>query len=275
MRHFTALKMSVIASTAVMSAGPVMAVEATLDDAQVNAAELAKKLQNPIANLISVPVQNNWDFGVGQTDAMRFTANVQPVIPFSVGDKWNLITRTIMPVIHAESPMSGGSSVAGFGDVVQSFFLSPKEPIGGWIVGGGPVFLYPSASEQTLGGQKWGAGPTAVALKQQNGWTYGMLVNHLWDFAGNANRADINATFMQPFASYTTKTYTTFGVNTESTYDWERKHWTVPLNLTVQQLVKFGSQPVAFTLGGCYHAEKPDDGPDWGLRFVVTLLFPK
>lgn len=274
MRHFTALKMGVLVLIAVMTTGPVMAVEAS-DDAKANATELAKKLQNPIANLISVPVQNNWDFGIGQADAMRFTANVQPVIPFSVGDNWNLITRTIMPIIHAESPIPGGSSVAGFGDIVQSFFLSPKEPVGGWIVGGGPVFLYPSASEQALGGQKWGAGPTAVALKQQDGWTYGMLANHLWDFAGNANRADINATFMQPFAAYTTQTYTTFGVNTESTYDWESKHWTVPLNLTVQQLVKFASQPVAFTVGGRYFVEKPEGGPDWGLRFVVTLLFPK
>lgn len=275
MSQFIALKMSVLVLILVMTAGSVMAAEATSDDARANAAELAKKLQNPIANLISVPVQNNWDFGVGQADAMRFTANVQPVIPFSVGDNWNLITRTIMPIIHAESPILGGAGVSGFGDIVQSFFLSPKEPVGGWIVGGGPVFLYPSASDNTLGGEKWGAGPTAVALKQQDGWTYGMLANHLWDFAGNANRADINATFMQPFAAYTTKTYATFGINTESTYDWERNRWTVPLNLTVQQLVKFGSQPVAFTVGGRYYAEKPEGGPDWGLRFVVTLLFPK
>lgn len=275
MNHFTALKISVLALIAVMSAGPAMAAEAPSGDAQANAAELAKKLQNPIANLISVPVQNNWDFGVGQANAMRFTANVQPVIPFSIGDNWNLITRTIMPVIHAESPMQGGASVTGFGDIVQSFFLSPKEPVGGWIVGGGPVFLYPSASDNTLGGEKWGAGPTAVALKQDSGWTYGMLANHLFDFAGNASRSDVNATFMQPFVSYTTKTFTTVGVNTESTYDWELQRWTVPLNLTVQQLVKFGSQPVAFTVGGRYYAEKPDGGADWGLRFVVTLLFPK
>ncbi|MGZ8922791.1 MAG: hypothetical protein ACXW0M_05485 [Methylosarcina sp.] len=136
MSHFLVLKMGVLVLIAMMTARSVMAAEATSDDAQANAAELAKKLQNPIANLISVPVQNNWDFGVGQADAMRFTANVQPIIPFSVGDNWNLITRTIMPVIHAESPMPGGSSVSGFGDIVQSFFLSPKEPLGGWIVGG-------------------------------------------------------------------------------------------------------------------------------------------
>lgn len=127
MRHYTAINMTALALSAVMTAGSVMAA----DDAQANAAELAKKLQNPIANLISVPVQNNWDFGIGSADAMRFTANVQPVIPFSMGDDWNLITRTIMPVIHAESPVPGGSSVGGVGDIVQSFFLSPKEAVGG------------------------------------------------------------------------------------------------------------------------------------------------
>jgi hypothetical protein len=239
------------------------------------AADLAKKLQNPVANLISVPIQNNWDFGIGRADAMRFTANVQPVIPFSLGDNWNLITRTIMPIIHTESPVNEGQSLSGMGDVVQSFFLSPAQPVGGWILGGGPVFLYPTASENALGTQKWGAGPTAVALRQENGWTYGMLANHLWSFAGNEQRSNVNATFAQPFLNYTTKTFTTFGLNTESTYDWETKQWSVPVNFTVQQLVKIGPQPVAFTLGGRYYADKPDGGADWGLRFVVSLLFPK
>lgn len=271
----TSMKLLVLCAGTILQAA--LADDGAADTSQASAAELAlaKKLQNPIANLISVPVQNNWDFGIGQANAMRFIANVQPVIPFSIGDNWNLITRTIMPIIHAESPVAGGSSTSGLGDILQSFFLSPKEAVGGWIVGGGPVFLYPSASENSLGGQKWGAGPTAVALRQENGWTYGMLANHLWDFAGSGSRANINATYMQPFVSYTTKTYTTFSVNTESTYDWESSRWTVPLNLMVQQLVKFGSQPVAFQVGGRYDAEKPEGGPDWGIRFAVTLLFPK
>ena len=275
MRHYCGLNMAALAFSAAMTAGSVIAEERSSDTAQANAAELAKKLQNPIANLISVPVQNNWDVGIGSADAMRFTAYVQPVIPFSVGDDWNLITRTIMPIIHAESAVPGGSSVSGFGDIVQSFFLSPKEPVGGWILGGGPVFLYPSASDDRLGGEKWGAGPTAVALQQKNGWTYGMLANHLWSFAGSDNRQEVNATLMQPFFAYTTKTYTTFGLNTETTYDWENNRWTVPFNLTVQQMVKLGPQPVAFTVGGRYYADKPEGGPDWGLRFMVTLLFPK
>ena len=234
---------------------------------------MAKKLQNPVANLISVPIQNNWDFGIGPEDAMRYLVNVQPVIPFSLKQDWNLITRTILPFIHMESPVPDGDDSGGIGDILQSFFFSPKDPVGGWIVGGGPVFLYPSASDDALGAEKWGAGPTAVLLKQEKGWTYGLLTNR--SFAGSDSRQDVSATFLQPFLSYTTKTYTKFGVNTESTYDWENSQWTVPINAQASQSLKLGSQPVQFTLGARYYAEKPEGGPDWGLRFVVTFLFPK
>ncbi|MGH8533679.1 MAG: transporter [Gammaproteobacteria bacterium] len=245
------------------------------DDEKATAAELAKKLQNPVASLISVPIQNNWDFGIGPENAMRYTANVQPVIPFSLTEDWNLITRTIVPIIYAEEPVRGFGDKAGLGDIVQSFFLSPKEPVGGWIVGAGPVFLYPSATDDALGSEKFGLGPTAVLLKQQSGWTSGLLANHIWSVAGDDDRADVSSTFLQPFVSYTTKTFTTFGLNTESTYDWEHSQWTVPLNLLVSQLLKLGKQPIQLQLGGRYYAEKFDGGPDWGLRFTVTLLFPK
>jgi hypothetical protein len=245
-------------------------------DEQAEAAELAKELQNPLASLISVPMQHNWDFGIGPADAMRYTVNVQPVIPFALSTAWNLITRTIMPVIDAASPVPGGDNKAGLGDIVQSFFFSPKEPTrGGWIWGVGPVFLYPSATDRALGTEKFGLGPTAVVLTQRSGWTYGMLINHIWSVAGNSSRADVSATFMQPFVSYTTKTFTTFGFNTETTYDWQTHQGTVPLNWTVQQLLKIGPQPLAFQLGVRYYAEKPEGGPDWGLRFTTTLLFPK
>ena len=240
------------------------------------AAELAKKLQNPVASLISVPLQSNWDFGIGSANAMRYTLNVQPVIPFSLNAEWNLITRTIIPIIHAESPVAGGDSTSGLGDIVQSFFLSPSAPTSrGWIWGAGPVFLYPSATDDALGAEKWGAGPTAVFLRQDSGWTYGLLANHIWSFAGTDSRADLSATFLQPFVSYTTKTYTTFGLNTESTYDWENSQWTVPINLTVAQLLKIGGMPMQFQAGGRVYAERPDGGADWGLRFTVTFLFPK
>jgi hypothetical protein len=244
-------------------------------DEAAKEAELAKKLQNPVANLISVPFQNNVDFRIGPKDALRYTLNVQPVIPISLSENWNLITRTIVPIIYAEPPVAGAGYHSGLGDVVQSFFLSPTQPVKGWILGAGPVFLWPTASNNALGGGKWGAGPTAVALRQENGWTYGALANHIWSYAGDSNRQEVNATFLQPFVAYTTKTYTTVGLNTESTYDWTNDQWTVPVNLTVAQLLKIGKLPIQFTIGGRYYAARPAGGPDWGIRFAVTFLFPK
>jgi hypothetical protein len=245
------------------------------DEVQDEQAELAKKLNNPVANLISVPIQNNWDFGIGPAHAMKYTANIQPVVPVTLNEDWNLIIRTILPVIYAESPIKGGPNHSGLGDTVQSFFLSPKEPVGGWILGAGPVGLYPTATEVELGGGKWGAGPTIVALRQEHGFTYGILANQIWSFAGVQNRQDISAAFIQPFLTYTTKHYTTFSLNTESTYNWEQSEWTVPINVAVQQLVKIGQQPIAFQIGYRYYAQRPFGGPDWGLRFAVTFLFPK
>jgi hypothetical protein len=270
----TNLLVAALVSALAFPTTALLAQEATSDDQAANEAELAKKLQNPIANLISVPIQNNWDFGIGPANAMKYTANVQPVIPFSISEDWNLITRTIMPLIYAESPTTGGSDHSGLGDITQSFFLSPKEPVGGWILGAGPVALWPTETDRTLGSGMWGAGPTVVALQQAHGFTYGILANHIWSYEGWGAQ-NVNSTFLQPFVSYTTKTFTTFGVNTESTYDWQGRQWTVPLNFTVSQLLKIGNTPIQFQVGGRYYAEAPDGGPDWGLRFTVTFLFPK
>jgi hypothetical protein len=245
-------------------------------DEQAAAAELAKKLSNPVAALISVPFQNNFDFGAGPNgDGFQYKLNVQPVIPISLSEDWNLISRTIIPYVYQEN-IFGTSSQSGLSDTVQSLFFSPKAPTsGGWIWGAGPVLLIPTATDDLLGTEKWGAGPTAVLLKQQKGWTYGVLANHIWSFAGESGRAEVNATFLQPFVSYTTKSSTTFTLNTESTYDWSNSQWTVPLNVMVSQLVRIGKQPGQFSLGARYYAEGPGGGPDWGLRFVVTFLFPK
>ena len=241
-----------------------------------DAAELAKKLSNPVAALISVPFQNNFDWGGGPDgDGFRYTLNFQPVIPITLNDDWNLISRTIIPFTDQED-MIGTSSQTGLGDIVQSVFFSPKEPTSsGWIIGAGPVFLIPTATDDLLGTEKFGVGPTAVLLKQSHGWTYGALANHLWSVAGEDSRADVNATFVQPFVSYTTASHTTFTLNSEATYDWDHEQWSVPVNAMVSQLVKLGGTPVQFSLGGRYWADGPEGTPDWGMRFAVTLLFPK
>jgi hypothetical protein len=249
--------------------------------AEDDQADLAKKLNNPVADLISVPFQNNWDFGFGPDNAMRYTLNIQPVIPVSITTDWNLIVRTILPVIYAQSPVNGGLDHHGFGDTIQSFFLSPKAPVHGWIMGAGPVLLFPTATDGALGGEKYGAGPTLVVLKQESGWTYGLLANQIWSITGNSDRDNISASFLQPFLAYTTKTYTTFTLNTESTYNWEATdtRWTIPINLMASQLVKIGGKPISFQLGYRYYADnphsRPDTGPDAGIRFAVIFLFPK
>jgi len=161
----------------------------------------------------------------------------------------------------------------GLSDIVQSFYLSPREPVGGWDLGFGPALLYPSATDDRLGAEKWGAGPTGFLLKQEGGWTYGVLANHLWSFSGNEERRSVNTTYVQPFIAYSTKSNTTFSVNAESTYEWNESQWLVPVNLTVAQLVRIGSVPVQFQVGARYYAEGPSGAPEWGLRFTVTPIF--
>jgi len=261
----------ILMSMIIALAVPAFAQEAPVDEA----AELAKKLANPVASLISVPFQYNYDSNYGADDkGSKSVLNIQPVIPFSLSDDWNLITRTIIPLVD-QNKVPSLSDATGIGDIQQSFFFSPKQPVGGWILGAGPVIQYPSASDSSLGGEKWGLGPTALALQQKKGWTYGLLTNHVSSVAGDDDRANGSATFVQPFLSYITKTKTTFGINTESTYNWKSEKWSVPINLTVSQLVKVNKLPVQLMAGVRYWADSPASGPEGiGYRAGVTLLFP-
>lgn len=246
--------------------------------AQDDAAALAKKLSNPVAALISVPFQLNYDQNLGLLeDGEKWTLNVQPVVPIELNENWNVISRTIFPLVSQDDVFPGAGSQSGLGDVVQSVFFSPKAPTSsGWIWGVGPVLLLPTGSDDLLTTDKWGAGPTFVLLKQQGPWTYGALGNHIWSVAGNADRSDVSLTFAQPFLSYSTPTAWTFTLNAEGTYDWERDQSTVPINGLVSKVTKIGSQLVSVGGGLRYWASGPDSGADGlGVRFVVTLLFPK
>jgi hypothetical protein len=240
--------------------------------------DLAKKLSNPVASLISVPIQANYDENIGSDEeGSVWKINIQPVIPITLNEEWNLISRTILPIIDQDDIPIKGMGESGIGDIVQSLFFSPKEPTaGGWIWGAGPVFLIPTASEDVLGTEQWGIGPTAVGLKQVGPWTFGGLVNHIESVAGEEDRADVSATFIQPFISYITKTKTTISLNTESTYDWENEEWSVPINFNVLQLLKIGPQIIQVGVGMRYWADSPENEPqDWGARLQLTFLFPK
>ena len=241
---------------------------------QGSESDLAQQLTNPIANLITIPVQMNYDRDIGpRDDGWKLQTNIQPVIPFDLNDDWNLITRTIMPVIYQDDIFPGSGSDFGLGDINMSLFFSPKLPTsGGWLWGVGPVLLFPTATEPLLGGDKWGAGPGLVFLTMQGPWTVGMLANHIWSYAGDSDRQDISNTFMQPFVAYTLPSAWTFSLQSETTYNWETEKWSVPFNFGITKLVRWGKLPVSLQAGVGYWAKSPDSGPE-GLRFRLQANF--
>lgn len=241
-----------------------------------SAEELAKKLSNPVASLISVPFQNNMDVGIGTYNGSKNTLNFQPVIPINMTANYNLITRFIIPFISQHDITGEGTSQTGLSDAVVSAWVSPAEAKNGLTWGVGPVFLVPIATNDFLGTKKLGVGPTALVLKQTHGWTFGALVNQIWSVAGASDRANVSQMFVQPFLSYNWKSGAGLGGNAEITQNWEGNSTSVFINPTISGITKLGTQTVSLAIGPRIQVAAPNGSKaDFGVRAAVTFVFPK
>lgn len=243
--------------------------------AQESTEELAKKLSNPISNLISVPFQNNTDYGIGQYNGSRNTMNIQPVIPFSL-KKMNMIIRWVQPWVTQYNITGENEKQNGLADAIVSAFFSPANSKNGFTWGAGPVFLVPDATDELLGSKKFGIGPTVVALKQAQGLTFGALANQIWSVAGSDNGANINQLFLQPFLVYNWKSGAGVGLNFEMTQNWDASTTILWFNPNISGVTSLGKQKTQFSIGPRFNLIAPSEAKaDWGWRAAVVFLFPK
>lgn len=247
--------------------------------AQESAAELAKKAQNPIANMISLPLQNNTNFGIGPYDRTQNILNVQPVIPTSLGENWLLINRVIAPIISQPDISSESESTFGLGDIVyQGFFTPVTKSNVTWGVG--PVFILPTATDPALGSKKWSAGPAAIVVASINKWVVGGVIYNAWSFAGNSDKPDLSAGLLQYFVNYNLPKAYYITVQPIITVNWNasaNNQWIVPFGGGAGKIFALGKQKFNFNASAYWNAVKPEitDGPDWQLRFLLAFLFPK
>jgi hypothetical protein len=250
-------------------------------------ADLAKAVQNPVASLVSVPIQNLTDFNIGPYSRARNTAlQFQPVIPIQISPNWNLITRVIgaftyQPDVNPTHSIQSQQQLGtfGFGDLNPSFFFSPAKP-GKLIWGAGPSFLLPTASDDVLGTGKFSIGPTAVALLQPGRWTLGALVSNLFSVAGPSGRPDVNSFTLQYFVNYNLNKGFFLTWQPIVTANWNARRgdkWTVPIGGGIARIFKVGAQPMNASVQAYWNVERPDSipSPTWQLKFQVALLFPK
>lgn len=242
-----------------------------------SADDLAKKAQNPVSDLISLPLQNNFDFGVGSKNGVRYTLNIQPVYPAKLNDNWNLINRPIIPLRYEPELAPGVGDVFGLGDIQYQAYLSPRNP-SGIIWGAGAALAFPSATDDVLGTGKWTAGPGLVALKISGPWVLGALVNNTWSYAGDSSRSNVSLLFTQPIINYNLPKGWYLNSIPFITSNWEApsgEQWTVPLGGGIGKVQRIGKIPFNFQLGAYWNAVKPDTGADWQLRFQIQAMFPK
>lgn len=239
--------------------------------------ELAKKTQNPVADLISVPLQSNFNFGAGSKDKMIYLLNVQPVIPFHLTENWNLITRVIMPFINQPSLFPGVGSATGLSDINPTVFFSPAKP-SSLIWGVGPTFTVPTATDRLLGSGKWSMGPAGVALTMQGPWVFGALLNNQWSVGGWGDKP-VNAMLLQWFVNYNLPDGWYLTTSPIVTANWKADKagdvWTVPLGGGFGKLFRVRKLPVNAQLAAYGNVHTPEFGSDWQLRFQIQFLFPK
>jgi len=262
----------ILAAIAFMANPALAAEEAGSEDATA----LAKKLQNPIADLISVPFQSNTNFNYGPRRGTQEILNIQPVVPFHLNESWNVITRTILPLIWQPSIQPARTVPFGTGPVVFSAFFSPAVPVDGWVWGVGPVVQVPTVSSVTLGSTVWGGGPTAVAVRTAGPWVYGALVNNIWSFGGTPKVDKYNNFTTQPFLNYNFGHGFYIGTSPIITANWLARGdhaWTVPVGGQVGQIVKLGRLPINLSLGAYYNVLRPEYGSTWQVRSQVTFIF--
>ena len=241
-----------------------------------DAQELAKKLSNPISDLVSVPFQFNWENGVGPDNGLRTVLNIQPVVPFQISPKWNMIERWIMPYVSQPEALNNAT---GLGDITFSSFFSPNTGKS-LIWGVGPVVTLPMSSDAAVGSGQWSAGPTLVVLKIHGELIYGLLWNQLWSYATVSKRARVavNQGFFQPFIAWTRPSGVTLTLQSESIANWnagtDSDRWTIPINATVSKVTTLGPFPFSVLGGAGVYVASPDSGPDWKLRVAFTLILP-
>lgn len=241
--------------------------------------DLAKKLQNPIGDLVSFPFQSNTNFGVGPNNGTQEILNVQPVIPIHLNADWNIITRTILPLVWNPSFQPEADTVPfGTAPITFSAFLSPSKLNDGWLWGVGPVVQVPTASNRSLGSAVWGAGPTAVLVYMSGPWVAGGLVNNVWSFGGSSGRGGTayNVLTAQPFVNYNFGEGWYVGTSPLITANWLERGgnaWTLPVGGQVGRVIRLGRLPVNLSAGAYYNAVRPDEGATWQLRTQVTLIF--
>lgn len=237
---------------------------------------LADKLSNPVASMISVPFQNNTDWGIGPYNGSKNTLNFQPVVPFRLSSSLNLITRYIIPIVDQQDITGPDTHQFGLSDATISAFFSPANSNNGFIWGAGPVFLAPIATNDYLGTKKFGMGPTAVFLKQAHGNTMGALMNQIWSVAGDKDRPPVSQFFIQPFFAHSFPTGASVGGNAEITQNWQSNTTTVFLTLTASAVTKLGNQPVQLVIGPRIPVAGPEaTRPAFGIRAVLILVIPQ